>query len=104
MSKVYTINGIGLNNIVYFGSKKAALNYAAKHNLPKLSNGYWGLIKESNNMAYLFREDCRKLKARIDKQEEQRLIDLEKNHRRIQMTKLIACKLLLDSEEDFYEE
>lgn len=104
MSSVYTINGIGLNNIIYFGSKKAALNYAAKHNLPKLPNGYWGLIKESSNMAYLYREDCRKQKERLDKQNTQMLIDLEKNHRRIQMTKLIACKLLLNSEEELYEE
>lgn len=53
---VYTINSIGLNNIVYFASKRAALNYAIKHNI-KCADGKIRLVRCRPDIAKLVRED-----------------------------------------------
>ena len=52
---VYTINSIGLN-IVYFASKRAALNYAIKHNI-KCADGKIRLVRCRPDIAKLVRED-----------------------------------------------
>jgi len=56
MSYVYTVNGIGLK-IVFFASKRAALNYAHAHNLPKLRNGHYGIVRARTSIATLVREE-----------------------------------------------
>lgn len=56
MKYVYTINSIGLN-IVYFASKKSALNYAKAHNIRKLRNDKWGIIRISEKSALEIRND-----------------------------------------------
>ena len=38
MIYVYTLNSIGLNNIVFFSSTNSAYNYAVKHNI-RMANG-----------------------------------------------------------------
>ena len=68
MRYVYTVNNIGLENIVYFASKRAALNYAKRHNIRKLSNGHWGIVRTLSCIAVDVREDYRKLKEHLDKQ------------------------------------
>lgn len=62
MHYVYTVNNIGLENIVYFASKRAALNYAKSHNIRKLSNDYYGIFRVLSSIAFDVREDYRKLK------------------------------------------
>ena len=52
---VYTINSIGFN-IVYFASKRAALNYAIKHDI-KCADGKIRLIRCRPDIAKLVRED-----------------------------------------------
>ena len=59
MRYVYTVNNIGLDNIVYFASKRAALNYAKRHNIHKLSNGHWGIVRVLSYIAANVREDYR---------------------------------------------
>jgi hypothetical protein len=68
MRYVYTVNNIGLENTVYFASKRAALNYAKRHNIRKLNNGHWGIVRTLSCIAVDVREDYRKLKERLDKQ------------------------------------
>lgn len=71
MRYVYTVNNIGFENIVYFASKRAALNYAKRHNIRKLSNdGHWGIICVLSSIAANVREDYRKHKENLDKQNE----------------------------------
>ena len=38
MIYVYTLNSIGINNIVFFSSTHSAYNYAVKHNI-RMANG-----------------------------------------------------------------
>ena len=52
---VYTINSIGLN-IVYFASKRAALNYAIKHDI-KCADGKIRLVRCRSDIAQSVRED-----------------------------------------------
>lgn len=52
---VYTINSIGLN-IIYFASKRAALNYAIKYNI-KCADGKIRLVRCRSDIAKLVRED-----------------------------------------------
>ena len=52
---VYTINSIGLD-IVYFASKKSALNYAIKHNI-KCADGKIRFIRCRPDIAQFVRED-----------------------------------------------
>lgn len=65
MRYVYSVNSIGLN-IVFFASKKAALNYANKHNIPKLSNGKWGIIRTTVTAAVEVREDFNNIRKQED--------------------------------------
>ena len=44
MIYVYTINSIGLNNIVFFSSTHSAHNYAVKHNI-RMINGKIKVIR-----------------------------------------------------------
>ena len=55
MAYVYTINSIGLN-IVYFASKRAALNYAIKHDI-KCADGKIRLVRCRPDIAQSVRED-----------------------------------------------
>lgn len=55
MTYVYTVNSIGLN-IVYFASKRAALNYAIKHGI-KCADGKIRLVRCRPDIAKLVRED-----------------------------------------------
>lgn len=57
MRYVYTVNNIGFENIVYFASKRAALNYAKRHNIHKLSNGHYGIFRVLSSIAFEVRED-----------------------------------------------
>lgn len=52
---VYTVNSIGLN-IVYFASKRAALNYAIKHNI-KCADGKIRLVRCRPDIAQSVRDD-----------------------------------------------
>jgi hypothetical protein len=52
---VYTVNSIGLN-IVYFASKRAALNYAIKHDV-KCADGKIRLVRCRPDIAQSVRED-----------------------------------------------
>lgn len=52
---VYNINSIGLN-IVYFASKRAALNYAIKHGI-KCADRKIRLVRCRPDIAQLVRED-----------------------------------------------
>jgi hypothetical protein len=76
MRYVYTVNSIGLDKIVFFASKRAALNYAKRHNIRKLSNGHYGIFRVLCYIAADMREDYRKLKERIDKQNVEMLISM----------------------------
>lgn len=57
MRYAYTVNSIGLNNIVFFASKHAALNYAKAHDIRKLQNGRWGIVRVWAKIASAVRED-----------------------------------------------
>lgn len=56
MRYVYTINGIGINNIVFFANKQLALAYAKVHNIRKLPNGHWGVVRVPYKMATKIRD------------------------------------------------
>ena len=64
---VYTINSIGINNIVYFASKKSALNYAIKHNI-KCADGKIRLVRCRPDIAQGVREDFNQVNMEHDKQ------------------------------------
>lgn len=55
MAYVYTVNSIG-PNIVYFASKRAALNYAIKHNI-RCSDGKIRFVRCRPDIAYSVRHD-----------------------------------------------
>ena len=64
MSYVYTLNSIGLNNIVFFSSTHSAYNYAVEHNI-RMSNGKIKVMRCTINNAIAVRDDVRLLsKAR----------------------------------------
>ena len=64
MSYVYTINSIGLNNIVFFSSTHSAYNYAVEHNI-RMANGKIKVMRCTINNAIAVRDDVRLLsKAR----------------------------------------
>ena len=62
MRYVYTVNGIGLD-IVFFASKRATLNYARAHNIRKLQNGKWGIVRVWNQTADAVRNDFMERKS-----------------------------------------
>lgn len=57
MAYVYTVNSIGLN-IVYFASKRAALNYAIKHNI-RCADGKIRLVRCRPDIAQHVRDEVR---------------------------------------------
>lgn len=61
MAFVYTINSIGLD-LVFFSNKKSALNYAIKHNLPKLRDNRYGIVNTRTNIADEVRREFLKIK------------------------------------------
>lgn len=67
MSFVYTINSIGLD-LVFFSNKRSALNYAIKHNLPKLRDNRYGIVKTRTNIADEVRIDFLKIKQERNSQ------------------------------------
>ena len=58
MSYVYTLNSIGLNNIVFFSSTHSAYNYAVKHNI-LMANEKIKVIRSTINGAIEILEDVR---------------------------------------------
>lgn len=56
MSYVYTLNSIGLNNIVFFSSTHSAYNYAVDHNI-RMSNGKIKVMRCTINNAIAVRDD-----------------------------------------------
>ena len=54
MSYVYTINSMGLNNIVFFSSAHSAYNYAVEHNI-RMSNGKIKVMRCTINNAIAVR-------------------------------------------------
>lgn len=69
MSYVYTLNSIGLNNIVFFSSTHSAYNYAVKHNI-RMANGNIKVIRCPINCAIDIDEDVslrRKARKAIEK-------------------------------------
>lgn len=60
MSYVYSINSIGLN-IVYFASKRAALNYAVKHSI-QCADGKIRLVRCRSDIAQSVRDDFNQIK------------------------------------------
>lgn len=61
MSYVYSINSIGLN-IVYFASKRAALNYAIKHSI-QCADGKIRLVRCKSDIAQYVRDDFSQLRT-----------------------------------------
>ena len=55
MPYVYSLNSIGLN-IVYFASKRYALNYAIKHNI-RCEDGKIRIIRCRSDIAQYVRDD-----------------------------------------------
>lgn len=69
MSYCYFPNNIGLD-IVFFGSKRAALNYAKAHNIPKLSNGRFGIVRSNVKIAAKVWEDLNMCKLESENNKE----------------------------------
>lgn len=69
MSYCYYPMNIGLD-IVFFCSKRAALNYAKAHNIPKLSNGRWGIVRANDKIAAEVRNDFNERKRELENKEE----------------------------------
>lgn len=67
MSYCYFPNNIGLN-IVFFCSKQAALNYAKAHNIQKLSNGHFGIVRVNDQIATKIRKDFNERKLETNKE------------------------------------
>ena len=66
MSYVYTINSIGINNIVFFSSTNSAYNYAVEHNI-RMANGKIKVMRCTINNAIAVRDDaklCRKARRK----------------------------------------
>lgn len=55
MAYVYTVNSIGLN-IVYFASKRSAMNYAIKHNI-KCADGKIRIVRCRPDIAQQVRDE-----------------------------------------------
>ena len=56
MIYVYTLNSIGLNNIVFFSSTNSAYNYAVKHNI-RMANGKIKVVRCKSYTAISVLED-----------------------------------------------
>lgn len=69
MSYCYYPMNIGLD-IVFFCTKRAALNYAKAHNLPKLSNGHWGIGRANDKIAAEVRKDFNERKLELEANKE----------------------------------
>ena len=59
MSYVYTINSIGINNIVFFSSTNSAYNYAVEHNI-RMQNGKIKVMRCTINNAMAVRGDVKR--------------------------------------------
>ena len=64
MIYAYTLNSIGLNNIVFFSSTNSAYNYAVKHNI-RMANGKIKVMRCTINNAIAVRDDARLLRKAI---------------------------------------
>ena len=64
MIYVYTINSIGINNIVFFSSTNSAYNYAIEHNI-RMANGKIKVMRCTINNAIAVRGDVRFLRKAI---------------------------------------
>lgn len=77
MSYVYTLNSIGLNNIVFFSSTHSAYNYAVKHNI-RMANENIKVIRSTINCAIEILEDVKlRRKARKALEEAKRNTSME---------------------------
>ena len=66
MIYVYTLNSIGLNNIVFFSSTHSAHNYVVKHNI-RMTNGKIKVMRCTINNARAVRGDVRLRRKAIEK-------------------------------------
>ena len=64
MIYAYTLNSIGLNNIVFFSSTNSAYNYAVKHNI-RMANSKIKVMCCTINNAIAVRGDARFLRKAI---------------------------------------
>lgn len=69
MSYCYFPSNIGLN-VVFFCSKRSALNYAKAHNIPKLSNGRLGIVRANCKIAAEVRKDFNERKLELENNKE----------------------------------
>ncbi len=69
MSYCYFPSNIGLN-IVFFCSKRAALNYAKAHSISKLSNGRFGIVRANCKIAAEVRKDFNERKLELENNKE----------------------------------
>lgn len=69
MSYCYFPNNIGLG-MVFFCSKRAALNYAKTHNIQKLSNGRFGIVITNDIIASEVRKDFNERKLELENNKE----------------------------------
>lgn len=63
---VYSINSMGLQNLVFFASKRAALQYARTHSFCPKINGRYILFKSSPYIAQRVRDDWSRNKETIE--------------------------------------
>ena len=60
---VYSINSIGFDNLIFFASKQAALNYAKKHDFCPKINGKYIIIKVNYKIAKDVRDEWQSHKS-----------------------------------------
>jgi len=56
-SYVYSINSMGLDNLVFFASKRAALNYAKNHDFCPKINGRYIIFKANYKISKRVRDE-----------------------------------------------
>ena len=66
MIYVYTLNSIGLNNIVFFSSTNSAYNYAVNHDI-RMANGKIKVVRCKSYTANAVRGDVRLRRKAIEK-------------------------------------
>ena len=79
MIYVYTLNSIGLNNIVFFSSTNSAYNYAVKHDI-RMANGKIKVMRCTANGAIEILEDV------IERRKARKAIEEAKHNTSAEMT------------------
>ena len=78
MIYVYTINSIGLNNIVFFSSTHSVYNYAVKHNI-RMANGKIKVVRCKSYTANAVRGDVRLRRKAIEKAKRNTSMEMTEN-------------------------